>query len=80
MVLKLNASEIKLLERLARRSKMDCWFGVDENNNIYDRENPKRSCSASKLCRTLLDGLTPFDIENLDKYEVFILLGIALKL
>lgn len=77
--LQLSHTEVLVLDKLARRSKMDSWFGIDENHNVYDRENKNRKVSARNACKTLIDGLTTYDIEVLDKEETLTLINLALR-
>jgi uncharacterized protein YegL len=54
-------------------------FGIDENHNVYDRENKNRKVSARNACKTLIYGLTTYDIEVLDKEETLTLINLALR-
>lgn len=73
--IKLNASEIIILKKLARRSKMNCWLSIDEDGNIYDLENNPRKMSIKKnAIKQFIEGLTAWDIEILDSIEMIILL------
>jgi hypothetical protein len=92
--LQLSLDEALVLDKLARRSKMDSWFGIDENHNVYerenfgidenynvyDKENKNRKVSARNACKTLIYGLTTYDIEVLDKEETLTLINLALRL
>ena len=77
--IELKLYEIDLLEKLARRSKMDCWFSVDDEGGVRDRENGNRIMSTNKAVRQLIEGLTPYDIEILDNCDIIFLLGLAVK-
>lgn len=50
---------------LARNSKMDCWFSVDDNGFCRDLENGDRLTSARKCVYDLIDGMTHDDWESL---------------
>lgn len=79
-ILKLSQTQQEVLKKIARRSKMDCWFDINENGEIRDLENDGKIISPRKACRELLEGATVFDLKDLDKYEVYSLLNLALKL
>ena len=51
----------RVLERIAKISKMDTWFGIDEKGRIYDREGDikgKTDKSRRILVSQLIDGMT----------------------
>lgn len=76
--LSLGESEVKLLQRLARLSKMDCWFDMQEDGKVFDLENESKQTSTKHACRQLLDGLSMEDLEHLNNNEMYTLLNIAL--
>lgn len=63
----LTDNQREVLEKIARRSKMDSWFQAG-NNTV-----------ATKDIRTLLDGATPHDVETLTPAEVTTVIDILLK-
>lgn len=76
----LKVSEISLLEKLAKRAKMDCWFLIDDKGRVRNLENYSRIMSTKKAVRQLTDGLTQYDIEALTSNEVLTLLNLLLRL
>ena len=76
----LNDSEINILDKLAKRSKMDCWFLIDDKGRVRNLENYSRIMSTKKAVRQLTDGLTQYDIEGLTSNEVVTLLNLLLRL
>ena len=72
--------QIQLLQKLAKKSKMDCWFDMDDNGEVRDLENGGRVMSTRNACRQLIEGLTPEDLDGLSGSEVHTLLGITSKL
>lgn len=68
---KLNAIQANALEKIARRSKMDCWFSIKwANDEISVKESD---------VNTLFDGSTEYDIESLSTVEVLNLFSLLLK-
>lgn len=67
----LNATEAAVLEKIAKRSKMDDWFRVVENGATL--------CARELDINTMMDGCTPYDLSNLNETEVYTLVNILLK-
>ena len=68
-VMKLGIREIDVLEKIAKRSKMDDWFLIN-NDNIVSKKD----------IRTLLDGATIWDLEGLSPDETYIIVNLLLKI
>lgn len=65
----LTNSETDVLEKIAKRSKMDCWFKVNDNLSVRERD-----------IKTLVEGITPYDVETLSPNEVVTLTSALYKL
>ena len=53
--------EENALEKIAKISKMDCWFGIDDMGRVYDREGDikgKTNKTRRILISQLIDGMT----------------------
>lgn len=76
----LNNAEIKALENLARVSKMDCWFGIDQQGRIRDYENHSRVLSQRKGIKQLIDGATNKDLERIGSGDRASIIHLLFKL
>lgn len=76
----LSPDETSLLESIARRSKMDCWFCVTLEGRCKDLENGGKLMPTSDAVRQLVDGMTFEDFSCLTDYEKYKLVNILLKL
>ena len=68
-------NQIALLQRIARRTKMDCWFDIDHNGKIRDLEDHNRQMTPSHAMSDFLDGLIFETFEELTDEEKFTLLS-----
>ena len=63
----LSQQEYDVLNKIARKTKMDCWFYIKQDKNgtdyVYDLEEQKRLCLKSGV-GLLVEGLDCF--ENYD--------------
>lgn len=78
----LTEMEAKVLNKVARRAKMD-WFSVKETNNtlkVYDYERGKFCRNQSTPIKQMVDGLTEHDVETLTPSEVNTFLYLMLKI
>ena len=79
----LTNSEYKLLNKIARKTKMDCWFYIKQNKKkqdyVFDIENGKR-LSLKCGIKQLIDGVIDTDIFELSDDEKFILIALLGKL
>lgn len=70
-----------IFEKIARRSKMDCWFGIDDKGRVYDLEGQVKGKSATAqriLIRQLMEGMTQETFNELtDKEKISLVLGLA---
>ena len=65
-----------VLEKVATQSGMDCWFGIDENGNVYDREGDvksKTNQTRKVLVSQLIDGMIKETWDILSDYEQYTL-------
>lgn len=69
-----KSMEADVLQKLARSSKMDCWFGFDKNGCIRDFELDGKLMKPSEALDQMLDGLVKEDYDCLDKEEMIILI------
>lgn len=65
---KLSAFQKNVLEKIAKRSKMDSWFKVDDSLEVREAD-----------VNTLMDGATPYDLETLDNNEVYFLVNLLIE-
>ena len=65
----LTNSETDVLEKIAKRSKMDCWFKVNDDLSVRERD-----------IKTFVEGITPYDVETLSPNEVVTLTSVLSKL
>ena len=66
---KLSDSQANVLEKIARRSKMDDWFQIDSNNEV-DRDD----------IVTLIEGATDSDFEALSPSDMNCLANLLINL
>lgn len=74
----LTPKEEEALEKLAKVSKMDCWFSIDEFG-VWDREN-KKHINTSEAIIELLDGATYSDILHTGPDEAYIIINLLIKI
>lgn len=72
--LELQSHQIPVLQKLAKVSKIDNWFNLDDDGVLRDRENGNKVMSVRKGCKQLMDGITPEDLELLDGSEIYTLM------
>lgn len=83
MLKTLTNTEYELLDRIAKQSKMDCWFCIKQTkmgeDYIYDLENRKRM-SLRKGITQLMEGIEGMYEDYFGKadYETIILLLLKL--
>lgn len=69
----MTKSEYELIVKIARKSKMDCWFQLetakDGSDYVRDAESGKVISLRDGL-KDLVDGLTKVDIEDLTHEEM----------
>lgn len=77
--MKLTNSEFDVINKIARKSKMDCWFCIKEGKNngedydyVFDCENGKK-ISLRRGIKQLIDGVIEENILELTEYEKYIL-------
>ena len=68
-VMQLDIREIDVLEKIAKRSKMDAWFMIN-NDNVASRKD----------VHTLFEGTTTWDLEELTPDETYVIVNLLLKL
>ena len=79
----LSSEEYDLLDKIARKSKMDCWFSIRQTKKgddyIYDLENGKRLSLATGIYQ-LMEGIEGmYDVYfNESEYEIIINLLLSL--
>lgn len=73
----LSESKISVLQKIAKVSHMDNWFNLDNNGVLRDRENNNRVMSVRNGCKQLMEGVTSYDLSQLNGNEVFHLLDLV---
>ena len=69
----MTKSEYELILKIARKSKMDCWFRLETSKDGSDYVRDAESGKVISLCeglKTLVDGLTEVDLKNLTHEEM----------
>ena len=66
----LTADSIEVLRKLAKVSKMDCWFSIDDNGVITDLEDNNVVMNTCEAIYMLVDGASTQDFEQLDYREM----------
>ena len=69
----LSAPAIEVLRKLAKVSKMDCWFSIDDSGVITDLEDNNVIMNTSEAIYMLMDGASTQDFEQLDDREMRVL-------
>lgn len=81
--MKLNDKEYELLDKIAGKSKMDCWFQIrstgKEEDYVYDLEEEKRM-SLKKGIKQLMEGIDGMYDHYLSGDDYDTLLGLLTKL
>lgn len=72
----LTSDQCDVLDKIARRSKMDCWFGTDEYGRVHDYEKEGRGTLVDPKIGVgqLIDGMTSEDFHSLTEDEKFTLI------
>lgn len=78
--MKLTSSEFDVINKIARKSKMDCWFCIKTGRHdgcpydyVFDCENSKK-ISLRQGIKQLIDGVIEENILELTEYEKYILI------
>ena len=66
--IKLSLPQVAVFEKIAKRSKMDDWFGVDETQEVREKD-----------INDLMDGATDYDLDTLSGEEVYHLVNVLIK-
>jgi hypothetical protein len=56
------------------------WFDIDDQNRCRDLENNNRVISTRNAVKTIIEGLTEYDISILNYKEMLTLLNLTTKL
>jgi len=75
--LELLKSEINVLQKIAKVSHMDNWFNLDNEGVLRNREKNNRVMSVRSGCKQLMEGVTPYDLSQLNGDEVYHLLDLV---
>lgn len=79
----LTQEEYYLLSDIAKDTKMDCWFAIQQNGDgedlVYDFENGKHLLLSDGVFQ-LLDGTTDEDLEQLSTSDLLTLVKLLVKL
>lgn len=77
---KLSDRNILLLEKIAKVSKMDCWFYIDRDGKVRDLESRNRQRSTRNSVRQLIDGMSKEDFDQLTDEDKWDLIQLMLRL
>jgi hypothetical protein len=77
--IELTTNESYVLLKVTHRAKMD-WFDIDDQNRCRDLENNGRIISTRNAVKTIIEGLTDYDISILNHKEMLTLLNLTTKL
>ena len=79
----LSSEEYELLDEIARKSKMDCWFSIRQAKNgddyVYDLENRKRLSLRTGI-QQLMEGIKGMYDMYLDENAYGIIINLLLTL
>lgn len=79
----LTQEEYYLLSDIAKDTKMDCWFAIQQTGDgedmVYDFENGKHLLLSDGVFQ-LLDGTTDEDLEQLSTSDLLTLVKLLVKL
>lgn len=76
----LTEREISALLHLATVSGMDCWFSIDRNGKIRDRENYNRRAGQKQAIKDIVDGASTYDIERIGHGDTLVILNLCARL
>ena len=65
---KLTTNQANVLEKIAKRSKMDDWFMIGDSLEVREKD-----------INDLMDGATDYDLETLDSHDVYNLVNVLIK-
>lgn len=77
--IQLTKNEAFILTRLTTRAKMD-WFDVNEDLQCIDRDNHNRVISTRNAVKTIVEGLTDYDVMILEDDEIVIMFNLLNRL
>lgn len=81
--MKLTGQEIEILNKLARDTKMDCWFWIDQaengDNYIFDLEERKK-LTLAKGVGLLLEGASEECLSKLTSEEFIVVVDLNCRL
>ncbi len=68
----LTDEQCAVLEKIASKSKMDCWFYIDGDNQIRDLEEGERVINTMEGIRLLQEGMSCYADYDLTYREIYI--------
>lgn len=77
--IQLTENEAFILTRLTTRAKMD-WFDVNKDLQCIDRDNHNRVISTRNAVKTIVEGLTDYDVMVLERDEIVIMFNLLNRL
>ena len=77
--IELTTNECNVLLKVTHRAKMD-WFDIDHQNRCRDLENNGRVISTRNAVKTIIEGLTDYDLSVLTCAEMVIMLDLATRI
>lgn len=78
----LSDQEYRLLNKIAEKSKMDCWFTIRQTQKgedyVYDLENRKRMSLRTAILQ-LMEGIEGMYDQYLEKQDFETMISLLLK-
>ena len=77
--IELTTNESYVLLKVTYHAKMD-WFDIDSQNRCRDLENNNRVISTRNAVKTIIEGLTDYDLSVLTCTEMVTMLNLATRI
>lgn len=77
--IELTTNECNVLLKVTHRAKMN-WFDIDIYNRCRDLDNNNRVISTRNAVKTIIEGLTEYDISVLTCDEMLTFLNLATRM
>ena len=77
--IELTTNECNVLLKVTHRAKMN-WFDIDIYNRCRDLENNNRVISTRNAVKTIIEGLTNYDISILNCDEMLTFLNLTTRM
>lgn len=77
--IELTTNECNVLLKVTHRAKMD-WFDIDDQNRCRDLDNNGCVISTRNAVKTIIEGLTDYDLSVLTCAEMVTMLDLATRI